>query len=369
MRSPSLNSGSYIPIQSGVIKGNDYMYKIFTPESWHSYFNHEPYLIIDDDGLIYTEDNYHKFIKNASGKIDYSTGLIYGEDYNHFFSTCIGRIVKNADVTEIYDDRISSTPVMYKKGDEIYSREEYFRLFGKPSAFVQNTQEPDHSYQARSTLSNSNTSASVSKSTTNNNASEDLDGLIGILVAIAVLVGAAEIAGVMRGSWDLIAVFLLEAAICAVVSLFTNKWTTIVLVADFISFCLVLCFDSSDILLALLLGPFLFTPPAVIFGTLFFLIRMAIEAFLESKKKRKQLEDDKETSEKVSTFFDHSQSGEFSKAVSVLDIKDPNSRFEIEIAFRRLAQLYHPNYGTNPSQSKYDEVVKSRDYLLEKLKG
>ena len=265
-------------------------------------------------------------------------------------------------MTEIYDDRTSSTPIMYKKGDEIYSAEEYYRFFGKPFAFVHNTQEPGQTYQPVS----SNISARTSASTTSSDSPEDMSWIVGILVGVAVLVGIIEIQGLLQGDWNFIAVFLLGAVISAVVSLFTNKWTTIVLATDFIS-CFVGLLDG-EALLALLIGPFLFAPPAVICGTVFFLIRMAIESLLESRKSKKQLKENTEHSEKIPSVSNTPQSNELLKFMSILDIKNPNNRYEIERAFRKLSSVYHPNYGTHPSRSKYDDVVKAHDYLLNSLK-
>ena len=114
------------------------MFEIHTPKSWYSVFTY-PEIIVDDDGLIYNSADYHKLLRNPIGKIDYTSGYIYGEDYCKLMPSPIGCIKRDGNVTMIFDgnyNRLNATPILYIKGNEIYSYDEYHKLFSTPSSYI-----------------------------------------------------------------------------------------------------------------------------------------------------------------------------------------------------------------------------------------
>lgn len=163
-----------------------YKYKIYTPNMWRSYFNHYPYLIVDDDGLIYTEEDYNKVVKPlASGKIDFSTGKIYGADYYKFGATQIGKFQKNGDVFEIYGEdyyKLGAKPIIYIKDNQVYTYDEYFRLWGTPSAFVEQSDNSATEEAQHNTTHKTSTTSSI-----NSNSSSSGGTAFGIIALIALI--------------------------------------------------------------------------------------------------------------------------------------------------------------------------------------
>lgn len=114
------------------------MFEIHTPKSWYSIFTY-PSIVVDDDGLIYSSADYHKLLRNPIGKIDFNSGYIYGEDYFKLMPSPIGRIKNDGSVTIVLGEDyngLNPTPIFYIKGNEIYSPDEYDKLFSTPSAYL-----------------------------------------------------------------------------------------------------------------------------------------------------------------------------------------------------------------------------------------
>lgn len=119
------------------------MIKIYTPKEWFSYFNHNPYIIVDDNGLIYTEEEWNKWARNPIGMIDFAAGKVYGDDYNKLIKNPIGMVRVNHGVTEIYADnyyKFGAKPVLCIKDNKLYDYDEFQRitcLHDNPKAFIE----------------------------------------------------------------------------------------------------------------------------------------------------------------------------------------------------------------------------------------
>lgn len=123
------------------------MIKVYTPKAWLSVFGGSPSLVINDDGYIYSADQYYRiFTGTPIGKIDYEKGLIYDKHYNDLFPTPIAYTTAKSDVIEIreYGKSNFSDPILYIKGDKLFTPEEYFRIFGgAASGYIKREEKGD----------------------------------------------------------------------------------------------------------------------------------------------------------------------------------------------------------------------------------
>ena len=113
--------------------------KVYTPKQWHSMFDC-PSLIIDDQGLIWEADEHSKMLFGSpSGKVDYAAGKIYGKGLGYdLLEEPIATLTKKNDVTEVRDAKQGefSAPILYIKGDKIYTPEEYTSIGDMPGAYI-----------------------------------------------------------------------------------------------------------------------------------------------------------------------------------------------------------------------------------------
>ncbi|MBQ8599267.1 MAG: hypothetical protein IJ411_04040 [Oscillospiraceae bacterium] len=110
------------------------MKEIYTPKEWYAIFGGSPSLVIDDQGYIYEAREYNNLMPRPCGMINYAKGEIYGKDYNDWSPSPIAYVREKNGVKEIYEKRpeasLGATPFLYINKGEIYTRDEYYKVFG-----------------------------------------------------------------------------------------------------------------------------------------------------------------------------------------------------------------------------------------------
>lgn len=114
--------------------------KIYDSKNYFAPLFRYPCIIIEDDGYIYKEEDLLKPFPQPIGKIEWETGKIFGGDYYKMFREPIGLIKQCGNVTMIYGKEyyhFLEQPIGYIKDRKYYTAEDYFRLFGTPTFYIE----------------------------------------------------------------------------------------------------------------------------------------------------------------------------------------------------------------------------------------
>ena len=255
------------------------MFKIYTPDSWYSYFK-TPSLIVADDGLIYAEDQYHSIGKTAIGKFDYRSGYIYGEDYSRLTRSAIGAIRNSGNITKIFGSDyadIFASPIFYIRDNKIYSAEEFFKVFPKESGYIESTttkNNPAHKKEESDKKQKTSTGETYGK------------GKLALLIIFACILSVATSYLAFTDEEYFLPLILCLVGGCLLGALLARSWKSTVILSDIFAalamfaydyFTSASDYDNTSRIVAMIFAPFLnmfiFAGPAIILGSILYLIK------------------------------------------------------------------------------------------------